>query len=118
MKTNLDMNMFENKKLVFNMTNNPNVRLSSMVGKQIQAKDYVITDVSIVNQETGEVQGSQRLVIRDKDGETYHTMGRGLIESFSRILEVFGDSWGDGFNLIVKQINTSTGKRTYTFDVV
>lgn len=118
MRTNLDMNNIENKKELFNMVNNPNVRLSSMVGKIIPAKDYAIDDVSVVNAETGEVQGSQRLVIRDTSGETYHTMGRGLVESFIRILDVFGDSWGEGFNLVVKQINTSTGKRTYTFDVV
>lgn len=118
MRTNLDMNNMENKKAAFNMLNSPNIRLSSMVGKSIHAKDYVIDNVSIVNQETGEVQDTQRLVIRDDAGETYHTMGRGLVESFNRILDVFGDSWGDGFNLVVKQINTSTGKRTYTFDVV
>ena len=118
MRTNLDMNSIENKKAAFNMVNNPHVRLSSMVGKTIYAKDYVIDDVSLVNAETGEVQGAQRLVIRDANGETYHTMGRGLVESFSRVLDVFGDSWGDGFNLVVKQINTSTGKRTFTFDVV
>lgn len=117
MRTNLDMNLFENKKAIFNMMNNPNTRLSFMVDKPIHAKDYVIDDVSIVNQETGEVQGAPRLVIRDANGETYHTMGRGLVESFNRILDVFGDSWGDGFNLVVKQINTSTGKRTYTFDM-
>lgn len=118
MRTNLDMNSIENKKAVFNMVNNPQVRLSSMVGKIIPAKDYVIDDISIVNAETGEVQGAQRLVIRTSSGETYHTMGRGLLESFNRILDVFGDSWGDGYNLAVKQINTSTGKRTYTFDIV
>lgn len=114
----MDTNNIENKKALFNLLNNPNIRLSSMVGKSIHAKDYVIDDVSIVNQETGEVQDTQRLAIRDANGETYHTMGRGLLESFSRILDVFGDSWGDGFNLVVKQINTSTGKRTYTFDVL
>lgn len=118
MRTNLDMNSIDNKKLAFNMVNSPNIRLSSMVGKPIHARDYVLDDVSVVNSETGEVQGTQRLVIRDANGETYHTMGRGLVESFNRILDVFGDSWGDGFNLVVKQINTSTGKRTYTFDVV
>ena len=118
MRTNLDMNSIENKKAAFNMVNNPHVRLSSMAGKTIHAKDYVVDDISMVNAETGEVQGTQRLVIRDASGETYHTMGRGLVESFNRILDVFGDSWGDGFNLVVKQINTSTGKRTYTFDVV
>lgn len=118
MRTNLDMNLIENKKAIFNMMNNPNTRLSSMVGKTIHAKDYVIDDVSIVNAETGEVQGSQRLVIRDANGETFHTMGRGLLESFNRILDVFGDSWGDGYDLAVKQINTSTGKRTYTFDMM
>lgn len=118
MRTNLDMNIMESKKVAFNMLNSPNVRLSSMVGKPIRAKDYVIDNVSIVNAETGEVQDTQRLVIRDDTGETYHTMGKGLVESFSRLLEVFGDSWGDGFNLVVKQINTTRGKRTYTFDVV
>ena len=111
-------NSIENKKVVFNMVNNPNIRLSSMVGETIHAKDYVIDNVSIANTETGEVQEAQRLVIRDANGETYHTMGRGLVESFSRVLDVFGEAWGDGFNLVVKQINTSTGKRTYTFDVV
>ena len=118
MKTNLDMNIMESKKVAFNMLNSPNVRLSSMVGKPIHAKDYVIDNVSLVNAETGEVQETQRLVIRDENGETYHTMGRGLVESFNRILDVFGDAWGDGFNLVMKQINTTTGKRTYTFDVV
>lgn len=118
MRTNLDMNKVENKKLAFNMINSPNVRLSSMVGKVIPATNYVIDNVSIVNAETGEVLETQRLVIQDGKGETYHTMGRGLLESFNRILDVFGDSWGDGFNLVVKQVNTSTGKRTFTFDVV
>lgn len=118
MQTNLDMNSIENKIAVFNMVNSPEIRLSSMVGNPIYAKDYIIDDVSITNAETGEVQETQRLVIRDENGKTYHTMGRGLVESFKRFLELFGDSWGDGFNLVVKQINTSTGKRTYTFDVV
>ena len=118
MRTNLNMNTVENKKAAYNMLNNPNIRLSSMVGKPIHAKDFVIDNVNIVNADTGEVQETQRLVIRDENGETYHTMGRGLVESFNRILDVFGDSWGEGFNLLVKQINTSTGKRTFTFDVV
>ena len=118
MRTNLDMNTVENKKLAFNMMNSPNIRLSSMVGKAIHARDYVIDNVNIVNQETGEVQETQRLVIRDDTGETFHTMGRGLVESFNRILDVFGETWGDGFNLVVKQINTTAGKRTFTFDVV
>lgn len=118
MRTNLDMTILENKKAAFNMLNSPNIRLSSMVGKTIHAKDYLIDNVTITNQETGEVQDTQRLVIRDVSGETYHTMGRGLVESFNRILDLFGDSWGDGFNLVVKQIDTITGKRTYTFDLV
>ena len=118
MRTNLDMNEAENKKLVFNMLNSPNVRLSSMAGKVIHAVDYVIDSFNIINRETGEVQDTQRLVIRDEKGETFHTIGRGLVESFNRILDVFGDSWGDGINLVVKPINTSTGKRTFTFDVM
>lgn len=118
MRTNLDMNTAENKKVAFNMLNSPNIRLSSMVGKSIHVMYYIIDNVSIVNQDTGEEQDTQRLVIRDENGETYHTMGRGLVESFNRILDLFGDTWGDGYNLVVKQINTSTGKRTYTFDMV
>lgn len=118
METNLDMNLLENKKLAFNMLNSPNIRLSSMVGKPIYAKDYVIDEIEIVNQETGEKQKTLRLVIRDEQGETYHTMARGLVDSFNRILDVFGDNWGDGFTLCVNQVNTSTGKRTYIFEMV
>lgn len=117
MKTNLDMNQMENKKTAFNMLNAPNVRLSDMVGKQIHAVDYVIDNVEIVDRESGEVMQTSRLVIRDKQGCTYHTMARGLLESFNRILSCFGDSWGDGFVMKVNQVNTSSGKRTYIFEL-
>lgn len=118
MKTNLDMNTLENKKAAFNMLNSPNIRLSSMVGKAIYARDYVIDNIDIVDQETGEVQPTARLVIRDTQGETYHTMARGLVDSFNRILDVFGDTWENGYTLVVNQVNTSTGKRTYIFEMV
>lgn len=118
MKTNLNMDNMENKKLVFNMLNAPEVRLSDMVGKSIHAVDYVIDNISIVDRETGEVMETSRLVIRDDQGSTYHTMAKGLLESFNRILALFGDSWGDGFVLTVNQVNTSTGKRTYIFEIV
>lgn len=118
MKTNLDMTLMENKKLAFNMLNASEIRLSDMVGKTIHANDYVIDNLEIVDKETGEVMQTSRLVIRDNQGRTYHTMAKGLLESFNRILAVFGDSWGDGFVLTVNQVNTSTGKRTYIFEIV
>ena len=118
MKTNLDMTQMENKKRAFNMLNAPEVRLSDMVGKSIYAVDYVIDNFEIVDKESGEVKQTTRLVIRDNQGHTYHTMATGLLESFNRILAVFGDGWGDGFALTVNQVNTSTGKRTYIFEIV
>lgn len=118
MKTNLDMTQNENKKLAFNMLNAPEVRLSDMVGKIIHAVDYVVDDIEIVDKESGEVMKTARLVIRDKQGGTYHTMAKGLLDSFNRILTVFGDSWGEGFTLKINQVNTATGKRTYIFEIV
>lgn len=118
MKTNLDMTQMENKKLAFNMLNAPETRLSDMVGKSIHATDYVIDNIEIVDKDSGEVMETSRLVIRDNQGRTYHTMARGLLESFNRILAVFGDSWGEGFDLMVNQVNTSSGKRTYIFEIV
>lgn len=118
MKTNVKIDSPESRKTLFNMLNNPHIRLSAMVGQGINAQFYVLDDVSITNQETGEVCQTQRLVIRAVDGETYHTMARGLIDSFIRILDVFGDDWDAGFTLMVRQINTTGGKRTFTFDIM
>ena len=118
MKTNMKNASLEDRKVLFSMLNNPHVRLSAMVGQGINVRYYVLDDVTITNQETGEVQQTERLVIRSVEGETYHTMARGLIDSFTRILEVFGDDWDEGFTLLVRQINTSGGKRTFTFDIM
>lgn len=69
--------------------------LGDNLNKTINLVDYVITVVTLLNKETGEVNDAPRIVLVDQDGSAYHATSLGLLTSLRNIRLAIGTLWGE-----------------------
>lgn len=88
--TSLTLSTIEDKKKMFNAMNVTDFSLSDHLDEPIHVVDYLIHDCEI-SDDNGEIQGTKRLVIFDKDGKTYSTVSNSAYDSFGKIITIFGE---------------------------
>lgn len=108
----------ELKKLMYNLATSADTRLSAMVNKPIQIKGVTFTQAEITNSETGEIETRERGLVIDADGNTYHSVSSGLVNS----LHVFANAFGqeqNGFYIInddiIATVEEKDTKRGHTY---
>jgi len=97
----------KDKKVLFNIMNNPEKRISEMINMTIRMQDIFAESVELVDQNTGELRSCPRIVIVDNKGVGYQCVSTGIFSALKKIFQVFGEpkTWGkDGLDIIVKQI--------------
>ena len=113
----LKADTIEEKAKLFEATNNPKNRLGDCINMTIEAKDLFCEVVDCVNEETGEVSKCPRIVIIDKDGESYQAVSLGVYGAVKKLIAIFGaPTWETPLPLTIKQI-TKGNKKMLTFDV-
>lgn len=70
------------------------VKLKSALNTIIEVVDYVITEVTFVSKETGEVVNAPRCVIIDVNGDAYHATSMGVLTALRNIRLAVGELWG------------------------
>lgn len=60
-----------------------------------------------------------RTVLLDEDGYTYECVSEGMVAGLGTIIQLFGDpaSWDGPIPVVVKQVNTTNGFRTFNLVV-
>lgn len=93
----------ELKKLMFNLATSADIKLSDMVNKPFVIKGITFTQADVTNRETGELESRERVLVIDADGNTYHSVSSGLVNSLHAFANTFG-SEQKGFYLIEDDI--------------
>ena len=108
----------ELKKLMYNLATNAETRLSAMVNKPIQIKGITFAAGEITNVDTGEVETRERALVIDADGNTYHSVSSGLVNSLHVFAQAFGQEQ-NGFYIInddiVATVEEKDTKRGHTY---
>lgn len=97
----------EEKKSIFNVVNGDCKGLRDYVNKPIKLKDVFAEAAQSIDEETGEVKDTVRIILIDEDGVGYATSSVGVRGSLSKLFQLYGtpDVWGQPLVVIPKQIN-------------
>lgn len=102
----------EDKKLLY-MATNGGTLLKDVFNKPIKMMDVVITDGTVVNKETGEVNIVPRVSIITTEGEVYVASSFGVYNCLKRIKAIFGTlHFEDGLEIVAKSVATKGGSTT------
>lgn len=101
----------EDKKALFNIMTNAETKLSDCVNKEIEIANFVFTSGSTTDAETGEVMEQERVIIVDTEGNSYHSMSQGLVNSMHQLVAVFGEPslWTEPLKITVVRKETKKG---------
>ena len=80
----------EEKVKLYNAMSNPDKKLADCINSTILLKDIYCEMIPMVNEETGEVNNTPRIVLIDKDGKSYQAVSFGIFNALKRIFDVFG----------------------------
>lgn len=108
----------DEKALLYNAMNAPDVKIADHIGQEIVVTDVIIEPVQIVDDKTGEVRTSPRVILIDEEGHTYSAVSYGLYNAVKRMVQIFDyPSWKPGIPVRVKQL-TRGSYRIFTLDIV
>ena len=99
----------EEKVKLYNAMSNPDKKVADCINSTILLKDVYCEMIPMVNEETGEVSNTPRIVLIDKDGHSYQAVSFGVFNALKRIFDVFGTPTYET-PLAVKVIQISSGK--------
>lgn len=96
----------EEKKALFNATNDPDHRIKEYVNKPIKVKDVFVEVVECTNRETGEVRKCPRIVLIDEKGVSYTAVSIGVFSALRKLFTIYGtpDAWEKPISLTPKLI--------------
>lgn len=112
---------FEDRKNIYNILTNANIKVSDMVKETIVIDKIYFTTGTYTDGNTGEtIENAERVILVDKDGESYHSMSVGIISSAKNLLNCFGDFNDiEDAQISVKVVPKKTKKgTTYLFEIV
>ena len=106
----------EARVAVYNAINSPDHKLSDFIGKRIEVTDLCIEHM---NKETGEMEANARVVLIDKNGESYTCVSGGIYSAVKKLVTVFGEpTWEPALPIEVQNISTKNGRKTMTLKAV
>lgn len=106
----------KSKAAIFNAVNSPEKRVSDCIGDVINLKDIVAHPVKLVDEKTGELLETMRMVLISDAGVGYEAVSTGLVNAVQRILQIFGqpESWTEPIPVKVVQKGTRNGNNKVT----
>jgi len=97
----------EQKKILFNLTANPQHKVSDMINKKIMLKDVYMEEVLLRNEETGEASQGVRIILIDDKQEGYVCVSKGIKNSLQKLFAIFGtpENWVTPIEIEIKQLS-------------
>ena len=115
--TSLGNETREEKALLYRAMSNPDKRLGDCINQVIKVKDVYMEIVDMLNEETGELVRTPRIVLIDEKGVTYQCVSFGIFNALKRVFQVFGKpTWGEPIAMKVIQV-TRKEKKMLSLDV-
>ena len=107
---------FESKASVYNAINAPDKKLSECINMIINVSDVVAHEVTLIDNETGEVTKALRTILVDTNGVTYQAVSVGVANSLQRIFSIFGEpaTWKNPLKVKPVQKTTNNGTNKVT----
>lgn len=104
---------------LYNATSAPQERLADHIGEVVPVKHIYAEPVRIVDDNTGEVTDTARVVLITQDGVGYQATSKGVLNAVKRLVAIFGEpsAWEDPLPVKVKQVQRGQF-RTLTLEVV
>lgn len=114
-----DTSTVEGKKRVFRAMSNPDVRLKSMINKQIRVVDVFAKATTLTNEDTGEVRDGVTVVFFDDLGVSYASTSTGVANATRAMLEIYGEpaNWTEPVTIMPKEVSVKKGNML-TFEIV
>lgn len=105
---------------LYNAVANAEKKVSDLIGETITVVHMVAHPTQMLDDTTGELRDLTRVVLIGPEGESYHSMSNGVVQSMKRICDIVGAGpWEDEPLVIkVKQINTQAGNRTFNLELI
>lgn len=79
------------KAIVYNAINNPTVKISDHVGKDIYIKDIYAEEITVRDNETGELRNLTKTVLIDPDGNSFFSVAAGVFRAVKNLISIFGN---------------------------
>lgn len=115
------MDTKEEKMKIFNAINGNGKRIAEMLGKTIMLKDVVAHSIQLMDEQTGEIIDTVRVVLIDDKGESYAGVSAGIMNSLSKIFMIYGEpeNWEEPIKVEIQQKSTRNGNnKVNTLEVV
>lgn len=105
---------------LFNLTNTPEKHIKDEIKDVIAVKDVFVEMVPMLNQKTGEVVDSPRIVLIDDKGVGHTCVSTGVYGSIRKMFLSFGtpDKWTKPVKVMPMLINKGTDRSILTLSVV
>ena len=104
-------NTKEEKVKLYKALSQSDKKLSDCINSVIPIKDVMVQMITVTNKETGEVSDAPRIVLFDKDGQSFSCVSWGIFNSLKTIMRVFGEpTWEDAMNFKVTQVTNGKNK--------
>lgn len=97
---------------MYNAVNDAENHISDCLGKELKITDMVAHPLEILDTETGELKKLVRVVLIDENGQGYHSMANGVVESMRRIIAIVGQGpWQPALTVVPTEKKTNTAGR-------
>lgn len=109
----------EERKFLFNSVNSPNRLLRDYINKTISVRDVYAEQCAFLDKESGDLSEGVRIVLIDKDGNSYSTCSRGIFSGLSKLFSLYGtpDQWAEPVPILIKQISKSPRQAVLVFEI-
>jgi hypothetical protein len=103
---------------ILNAISAPSLKLQE-VTDPINVNHIVVHMVTLLNEQTGELEDVPRVVLIGEDGTTYDAVSKGVMSSLRRIMGLVGVApWTPALKLKPRRVKTRNGFYTLTLDVM
>ena len=111
-----DDGTMQSKARIFNSINSPDKRISDCIGETISLANIVAHPIQLVDENSGELIETMRMVLVDDQGVSYEAVSTGIVNAVARILQIFGqpDTWQDPIKVKPVQKGTRNGNNKVT----
>ena len=106
----------KSKVAVYNAISAPDKKIAECIGEVIEIKDFVVHEVQVLDENTGELTNLLRTVIISSDGTSYEAVSIGIANSLQRLIAFLGkpSEWDEPVKVKIKQKKTRNGDNKVT----
>lgn len=109
----------EAKIKIYNMINAPDDKLGQHVDEVLEITDLVAHPIQVVDEQTGEILDTLRVIMISSDGTAYASSSLGIVSSLQKIMPIVGRApWKPAIKVKVVETQTRKGRSALTLTLL